>query len=253
MTNHILMKEQEIVDHGLAPVEDAYVMIKDIESLDLDSDLISVLRVLVGHDIFRDQELFYLPSPGEQLHARPAFRKPTPSDRLESSRHNAASPSHSSLIGSPTFHKSSASVSGSTSSLSALRQAHTPEWSSNIAPTDSEGDSDNEDAHSKASHQASDHNGKGKSRARGRKSKLGRDPDFVPTKEDENKLSDAGDSRKRRKPTGGKRGVKRTHTEAPAGDDPTRQNKKLKAHSTAPPSIASPEKPAPPEVPTNDS
>ncbi|KAF5322103.1 hypothetical protein D9619_001977 [Psilocybe cf. subviscida] len=254
MTNHILMKEQEIVDHGLAPQEDAFVMIKDIESLDLGSDLISVLRVLVGHDIFRDQELFYLPAPGEQLSVKPAFRKPTPSGKLESSHHHAGSPSYSSLAGSPTFHKSSTSVSGSTSSLSALRKAQASEWSSNIAPTDSEGDSEDGDAHSKTS----DHKGKGKSRAKsGRKSKLGPDPDFVPAKEEGDKLSDAegltSSTRKRRKPTGAKRGVKRTRTEAPGGEDSSHQNKKLKAHSTEPPSLASPEKPAPPDAPLNNS
>lgn len=250
MTNDILMKEQEIVDHGLAPVEDAYVMIKDIESLDLSPDLISVLRVLVGHDIFRDQELFYLPAEGEQLPVRPAFRKPTQSDRLESARHNASSPGYSSLAGSPTFHKSSASVSGSTSSLSALRKAQTSDWGSNLAPTDSEEESEDDDVHSKASHQGSDSKGKGKLRTKsGRKSKLSRDPDFVPI---EDKLSDAErGSRKRRRPTGAKRGVKRTRTEAPVGEDPSRENKKLKVNPTAPASLASPEKPQSSNAPAN--
>ena len=42
-------------------------VIKDIESLDFDSHLIGILRHLVGLDILREQEVFYLPQPGEEV------------------------------------------------------------------------------------------------------------------------------------------------------------------------------------------
>ncbi|KAA1470569.1 hypothetical protein DENSPDRAFT_707215 [Dentipellis sp. KUC8613] len=62
-----LMASQEIVDHGFATFDDHGRMIPDIESLDFNSYLIGVLRQLVGVDLLREQEVFYLPNPGEQV------------------------------------------------------------------------------------------------------------------------------------------------------------------------------------------
>lgn len=69
-----LMAEQEIEDHGDAAVEDSTRMIADIESLDFSSYLIGILRQLVGVDLLREQEVYYLPQPGELRH-RKARRK----------------------------------------------------------------------------------------------------------------------------------------------------------------------------------
>ncbi|TFY70419.1 hypothetical protein EVG20_g2580 [Dentipellis fragilis] len=66
-----LMSSQEIVDHGFATFDDHGRMIPDIESLDFNSYLIGVLRQLVGVDLLREQEVFYLPNPGERVSKKP--------------------------------------------------------------------------------------------------------------------------------------------------------------------------------------
>lgn len=60
-----LMEDEEIQDHGPAQTEDQAWLIPDIESLDLSSYLLGVLRQLVGVDLLREQEIFYLAQPGE--------------------------------------------------------------------------------------------------------------------------------------------------------------------------------------------
>ncbi|KAI0317142.1 hypothetical protein OF83DRAFT_177794 [Amylostereum chailletii] len=62
-----LMNDEEIVDHGFATIEDHGRMIPDIESLEFNPYMVGVLRQLVGVDLLREQEVFYLPNPGEEL------------------------------------------------------------------------------------------------------------------------------------------------------------------------------------------
>lgn len=60
------MDEQSIQDHGNATLGDAKRMVVDIGSLDLSLDLMGVLRQLVGVDMLREQEVFYVPTHGVQ-------------------------------------------------------------------------------------------------------------------------------------------------------------------------------------------
>ena len=119
-----LMANEEIEDHGDATQEDSLRMIKDIESLDFDSYLIGILRQLVGLDILREQEVFYLPRPGEEVVRKVSPRKERSGvfKGADSSSY-AGSPGYSGSIRSPASVKAPASLADSTStSLSAFRR-----------------------------------------------------------------------------------------------------------------------------------
>ena len=60
-----LMIEEDIKDEGDATTLDHARMVDDIETLDFSSDLIGILRQLVGVDLLRENEIFFLPLPGE--------------------------------------------------------------------------------------------------------------------------------------------------------------------------------------------
>jgi hypothetical protein len=59
------MEKEGILDHGDATIKDSKHMVADIESLDFSSSLIGILRQLVGVDLLREQEVFYLQRPGD--------------------------------------------------------------------------------------------------------------------------------------------------------------------------------------------
>ena len=119
-----LMVAEEIEDHGDATQEDSLRMIKDIESLDFDSYLIGTLRQLVGLDILREQEVFYLPRPGEEVVRKTSPRKERSVVlRGADSSSYAGSPGYSGSIRSPASMKAPTSLTDSTStSLSAFRR-----------------------------------------------------------------------------------------------------------------------------------
>ncbi|KAK0226249.1 hypothetical protein IW262DRAFT_753867 [Armillaria fumosa] len=60
-----LMEDEEIMDHGDATTEDSRRVVPDIENLDFSPYLIGVLRQLVGVDLLREQEVYYLCAMGE--------------------------------------------------------------------------------------------------------------------------------------------------------------------------------------------
>ena len=119
-----LMAGEEIEDHGDATQEDSLRMIKDIESLDFDSYLIGILRQLVGLDILREQEVFYLPRPGEEVVRKTSPRKERSGVfRGTDSSSYAGSPGYSGSVRSPSSMKAPTSLADSTStSLSAFRR-----------------------------------------------------------------------------------------------------------------------------------
>ncbi|KAI0359672.1 hypothetical protein OH77DRAFT_1048402 [Trametes cingulata] len=63
--NAELMKDEEIEDQGLVKAEDIPRLIRDVESLNLSPYLVGLLRQLVGVDLLREQEVFYIPRPGD--------------------------------------------------------------------------------------------------------------------------------------------------------------------------------------------
>ena len=110
------MTKEEIEDHGDATQEDSLRMIKDIESLDFDSYFVGILRKLVGLDILREQEVFYLPQPGEEVVRKSSPRKERSGvfKGADSSGH-AGSPGYSGSIRSPASMKAPTSLADSTS------------------------------------------------------------------------------------------------------------------------------------------
>lgn len=62
-----LMKEKDIKDHGFATEDDHRRMVPNIEDLEFDAYLVGVLRQLVGVDLLRENEVFWLPGPGEKM------------------------------------------------------------------------------------------------------------------------------------------------------------------------------------------
>ncbi|GLB37748.1 hypothetical protein LshimejAT787_0407990 [Lyophyllum shimeji] len=65
--NRELLEEEEIVDHGDALPEDGLRMTHDLDAYDFDPCLLNSLRLLVGVDLLREQEVYYLPQLGPDL------------------------------------------------------------------------------------------------------------------------------------------------------------------------------------------
>ncbi|KAF8070753.1 hypothetical protein FPV67DRAFT_1042057 [Lyophyllum atratum] len=114
-----LIKEEEIVDHGDALPEDGRCMKHDLDAYEFDPYLIGVLRLLVGVDMLREQEVYYLPQPGPDL--VPLRRRSKREDKAAlSPRRNSAA----SVISPPTS-IAPVSTAGSTStSASAVRSMY---------------------------------------------------------------------------------------------------------------------------------
>jgi hypothetical protein len=66
-----LIREEEIIDHGEAIIKGDTRIVVDIETLDFEAYLHWVMRQLVGPEILRENEVFYLPEPGEEIVRNP--------------------------------------------------------------------------------------------------------------------------------------------------------------------------------------
>jgi hypothetical protein len=251
------MDEEEIEDHGDARNEDALRIVRDIENLSFDSSLIGVLRHLVGLDILREQEVFYLPQPGEEIMRK--VPNPPRKERLGKAKAPgespglASSPGYSGSIRSPASIRPPLSAADSTStSRSTLRNLLDSEKGSTMEHTDSECDPHDNDAEpqsKRAKPSPPDEHKlmgpprtqpKGKAKTKGSKSH----DIFKPDSSEPYHSPDEKSARKPRK-SAKKRGVKRTRTEAVGADvDSERRPKKLKHHLTAPASL--PKSPAKP-------
>lgn len=95
--------EEEIKDHGDATHSDHERMIGDIESLDFSVELIATLRLLCGVDLIRENEVFYLPEPGES-HRRKRHGKSKSIATRSSLGNVSVSAAHESAV-SPRFSK----------------------------------------------------------------------------------------------------------------------------------------------------
>ncbi|KAL4245015.1 hypothetical protein ABKN59_002805 [Abortiporus biennis] len=85
LSNRDLMAEEDIDDLGDATMADNPYLVPDVESLDFEPYLISVLRQLVRVDYLREQEIFYLPMPGEEVKYRP--KKPPRARKSTGEKH----------------------------------------------------------------------------------------------------------------------------------------------------------------------
>ncbi|CAL1711329.1 unnamed protein product [Somion occarium] len=123
LSNAELMEEEQIVDHGIAVVENVNTLVRGVEGLGFNSYLIGALRQLVGVDLLREEEIFYLPQPGE--HYRQT-RKPKRKHRVSidgralptsglsgSAVHRLAGSSHSPMKVPPSQAESISTVASS--------------------------------------------------------------------------------------------------------------------------------------------
>ncbi|KAH7927471.1 hypothetical protein BV22DRAFT_1006933, partial [Leucogyrophana mollusca] len=94
-----LMDDEEIQDHGPATYDDYSRLLGNIESLDFSSYLIGVLRQLVGVDLLRENEVYYLLQPGEESHYKKMNRKS--SSRSKRATRDGSSVISRSIPGSP--------------------------------------------------------------------------------------------------------------------------------------------------------
>ncbi|PFH52118.1 hypothetical protein AMATHDRAFT_2368 [Amanita thiersii Skay4041] len=135
LSDQEVIEDNEIIDEGEATYADSLRMIKDIESLDFDSYLIGVLRQLVGVDLLREQEVFYLPAIGEEPRLRKSQLRKSASEKISTGKklHKTSTADSASMQGSPRHSISSAksrtssraplsSASTSTTSASVLRK-----------------------------------------------------------------------------------------------------------------------------------
>ena len=117
-----LIEEEEIVDDGEAIIRGDTPVVDDIETLDFEAYLHWVLRQLVGSEILRENEVFYLPEPGEEIirnTRRP--EKPEKPERKDSKVVEATAD----LTGDISPRKSP--LKGRSTSRSALVSQQTPE------------------------------------------------------------------------------------------------------------------------------
>ncbi|KAK0212530.1 hypothetical protein DFS33DRAFT_1377020 [Desarmillaria ectypa] len=108
-----LMEDEEIIDHGDATTEESRRVVPDIENLDFSPYLIGVLRQLVGVDLLREQEVYYLCAVGED----PRLVQKKKADRFIVNRIGESSNSPRPL--SESFHSPSSSMRPPVSAASA--------------------------------------------------------------------------------------------------------------------------------------
>ncbi|KAJ7668619.1 hypothetical protein DFH06DRAFT_1469281 [Mycena polygramma] len=77
-----LRKEEDIEDMGAATMDDARIMISDLDSLNLNPYLVGILRQLVGVDILREHEVHYVPRPGDEILLPPPLPAPQAKSKL---------------------------------------------------------------------------------------------------------------------------------------------------------------------------
>ena len=229
-----LMAEEEIEDHGDATQEDSLRMVKDIQSLDFDSYLIGILRQLVGLDILREQEVFYLPQPGEEIVRKTSPRKERSGLFRGDLSSQAGSPGYSGSIRSPASIKAPTSVADSTStSLSAFRRRLDSEKGSVAAFSDTEVDGEPDAKRARPSTNEQGGTGPMGPPLKGRRSKQ-IDMEYQPPEAVED-CSDAQTRNGRRKAS--KQGIKRRRgSDIPSkDDDEERILKKVKLRISATP------------------
>jgi hypothetical protein len=80
LVNRKHMLAEDIIDHGDATVDDMNKIEANIESLDISGELVSNLKLLVGVDLLRELEIFYLPQDDVPIFRRIKRRRPRKSD-----------------------------------------------------------------------------------------------------------------------------------------------------------------------------
>ncbi|TCD64552.1 hypothetical protein EIP91_003909 [Steccherinum ochraceum] len=116
LTNAELIEEEEIEDHGVATLADNARLVPNVEALNFSEYLIGVLRCLVGVDLLREHELYYLPQEGDNIGLKP--KSPTKPKASASARGSASTRTSRNLMQSPS--KQVPKRAGSLSTVSSL-------------------------------------------------------------------------------------------------------------------------------------
>lgn len=242
------MKEEDIVDHGDATTLDHEVMIGDIESLEFSADpndplplsqsasaeLVGVLRQLVGVDLLRENEVFYLPQPGETYRRKRHGKSKSLVNKLSYSE--ITSPS---TTNSPRVWKSSSSIvhpplsaAGSTSTTTDSTPSRGVESTSSAALRDDDAKIDVEDSGGSPSHHITAKKIRGRRQTSKRSSKMSVDfQEYDPT-EEQDQFTDREEGATRRSKR--RQGIKRSWTES-HGEVPLPPGKRrLRARPSAP-------------------
>jgi hypothetical protein len=140
--NTELMMKLQVTDDGPATQRDYDKLIEHVETLDFDPLLIGVLRLLVGVDLLRENEIYYLPQEGEEV-----MRKTTKGMLHKTIKD---SPDKKSVPNSPQSNSVAGSSSKSVAPTSYAESTSTTSSSlrheSNRSMTD---DEDSDDSHAK--------------------------------------------------------------------------------------------------------
>lgn len=242
-----LMDEEEIEDHGDATTEDSSRMIPDIESLDFNSYLIGVLRQLVGVDLLREQEVYYLPQPGEKPIRKVQHRKHAV-DKSGSSKLSTqvsgselgtvmVSPRTSNgSIFSPTSSRAPASFAGSTEvSPFKAKASEKEDSSSDLSLSEDESDEE-EDGRKPKRARASPPTTQGSPLTARRSQRLNNDATTYKPERDaeEESTDDQLDTPKTRRKLAAQRGIKRARaSDAKPGEEDPESRKAKKSRSEA--------------------
>ncbi|KAJ3575065.1 hypothetical protein NP233_g1357 [Leucocoprinus birnbaumii] len=238
-----LIKEEEIEDHGEAIIQGDTLIVDDIETLDFEAYLHWVMRQLVGPEILRENEVFYLPQPGEAIvrsSKRPEKRK---GGRPEKKRSKLTEETTANLTQNANTGQSASRDSSVASSASVLQQILEPGGLSDVTETEGER------SPTKAGDKTASENGKlglkgpsipgenGSAVSRKRGRRLGQDAAaYQPTTESEDLTStDFSDYNPNRRGNNRSRGQKRLRSEPNIGEGADgRKPKKLKTRGSQP-------------------
>ncbi|KAH9856019.1 hypothetical protein C2E23DRAFT_901308 [Lenzites betulinus] len=120
LSNTEFMKDEEIEDQGYVKPDDVPRLMRDVESLKFSPYMVGVLRQLVGVDLLREQEVFYIPRAGDGvvLRAQHKSHRAKLKQRESISARTLSSGGQLSRTGSAMAPPSQASVSTSGDSVS---------------------------------------------------------------------------------------------------------------------------------------
>lgn len=239
------MKEEDIVDHGDATTLDHEVMIGDIESIEFSADpndpfplsqsasaqLVGVLRHLVGVDLLRENEVFFLPQPGENYRRKRHGKSKSLANKLSygdisSPRTFRASKSSPSTLRPPP------SAAGSTSTTTNSTPSRRMGSTSSSAALRDDAKIDGDDCGASSSHHTTSKKTGGRGQTWKRSSKMSVDFQEYDPAEEPNQCTDheEGESRRSKR----QQGVKRSWTES-NGEVPLPSGKRrLRARPSAP-------------------
>lgn len=233
-----LMDDEEIADHGDATISDSRRMVSDVGTLDFVSEyLLGVLRQLVGLDLLREQEVYYLPQPGEEIRRRAANvskaslgRRATresfgsgPSVYGSTPSETAYSPRKSSSLRPPQSGSINSISTGSTSAKS-KKLRRTLRYSASVSSAELDQHSDTDDAgpaakKPKLEQEASEPGssqattvGEGKKKGVRRKRLTSEAAAYTPGEDEDDKHEEDDLEEQEQKKRKKKRGVKRTRT-----------------------------------------